>query len=207
MGGGGGDGTPLLDTVSLQHRISTASSCYYNSGCNPFICGLHLFLLNGMDSERIQDLRDDISLLQAQGAVVKLAFGGEEWGNPGALSHIPNSYSQTVDDIARAVRELDADGVDLAMEEGCGTANFVCSDQTSTHLYLLQKLREELPDKVRQKKRESLCYCALVSYCSESCGNLMRPKTSLSKKTNNLIIGQNCQPVYCVVVYVQHNLY
>ncbi len=63
-------------------------SCYYNSGCQPFVCGLHLFGLNGMDDERIQDLRDDIGLLQAQGALVKMAFGGEEWGNPGAMSKV-----------------------------------------------------------------------------------------------------------------------
>ncbi len=34
------------------------------------------------------------------------------------------------------------------MEEGCGTANFACGDETSMQLYLLEHLREELPDKV-----------------------------------------------------------
>ncbi len=47
-----------------------------------------------------------------------------------------------------AVDELNLDGVDLAMEEGCGTANFACGDETSMQLYLLEHLREELPDKV-----------------------------------------------------------
>ncbi len=30
----------------------------------------------------IQDFKDDIALLQALGATVKLGYGGEEWGNP-----------------------------------------------------------------------------------------------------------------------------
>ena len=35
-----------------------------------------------------QDFKDDIALLQALGATVKLGYGGEEWGNPGYLSKV-----------------------------------------------------------------------------------------------------------------------
>ncbi len=45
------------------------------------VCGLHLFAREGMDDERIQDFKDDIAYLQSQGVLVKLAYGGEEWGN------------------------------------------------------------------------------------------------------------------------------
>ncbi len=50
--------------------------------------------------------------------------------------------------IVNAVDDLNLDGVDLAMELGCGTGNLVCDDQSSVHLYLLEHLKEELPDKV-----------------------------------------------------------
>lgn len=43
---------------------------------------------------------------------------------------------------------LDVDGVDLVQNEGCGTTNFICQDQTSIHLALLEKLRLEMPDKI-----------------------------------------------------------
>ncbi len=55
--------------------------------------------------------------------------------------------------MVSAVEDLNLDGIDLAMEEGCGSANFNCGDQTSIHLYMLRKLREALPEKVRGKQR------------------------------------------------------
>jgi hypothetical protein len=50
-------------------------------GCNPYICGLHIFQKDGIDSENFEDLKQKISVLQSQGAFVKLAMGGQEWGN------------------------------------------------------------------------------------------------------------------------------
>jgi len=50
-------------------------------GCNPYICGLHIFQKDGIDSENFEDLKQKILVLQSQGAFVKLAMGGQEWGN------------------------------------------------------------------------------------------------------------------------------
>ncbi len=49
--------------------------------CDPYITGLHLFEDNNLDATRITDLQNAVEQLQVQGALVKLAYGGEEWGN------------------------------------------------------------------------------------------------------------------------------
>jgi hypothetical protein len=55
-------------------------SCRY-SHCDPYVCGLHLFQKDGIDAERFEDLKQKISAIQAKGAFVKLAVGGQQWGN------------------------------------------------------------------------------------------------------------------------------
>ena len=50
-------------------------------GCNPYICGLHIFQKDGIDSENFENLKQKILILQSKGAFVKLAMGGQEWGN------------------------------------------------------------------------------------------------------------------------------
>ncbi|CAM6055224.1 unnamed protein product, partial [Sphagnum tenellum] len=40
------------------------------------------------------------------------------------------------------------DGVDLDQEEGCGSVNLNCNDQSSQHLYVISELRKKLPDKI-----------------------------------------------------------
>ena len=47
--------------------------------------------------------------------------------------------------ISARVRALGVDGVDLVQIEGCGRKNLNCDDQTSIHLYVIARLREELP--------------------------------------------------------------
>ena len=47
--------------------------------------------------------------------------------------------------ILERVRALGVDGVDLVQTEGCGKKNFHCDDQTSIHLYVLDRLRAKLP--------------------------------------------------------------
>ena len=42
-------------------------------------CGLHYFENN--NPVAIQDLKNDIAFLRGKGAIVKLAYGGEEYGN------------------------------------------------------------------------------------------------------------------------------
>ena len=33
------------------------------------------------DGDTVDDLKSDIAFLQGKGGIVKLAYGGEEWGN------------------------------------------------------------------------------------------------------------------------------
>ncbi len=61
---------------------------YVGNGCQPFICGLHLFGSEGLGGEeRLAKLKEDIAALKAKGTIVKLAFGGEEWGNTVGKQH------------------------------------------------------------------------------------------------------------------------
>ena len=55
-------------------------SCYH-SRCEPYVCGLNLFQRNGIDAGRFQELKEKIAGLQSQGAFVKLAVGGQQFGN------------------------------------------------------------------------------------------------------------------------------
>ena len=40
------------------------------------------------DETRLEQLKDDIKELQSKGVLVKLAYGGEEWGNSRADSQV-----------------------------------------------------------------------------------------------------------------------
>ena len=56
-------------------------SCYA-SQCGAYYCGLHLYQKNDdSDLMRLEQLKSDIKYLQSQGIKVKLAYGGEEYGN------------------------------------------------------------------------------------------------------------------------------
>ena len=47
-----------------------------------YVCGLHLFLKSDeSDLQRFEQLKQDIKIVQSRGTLVKLAYGGEEWGN------------------------------------------------------------------------------------------------------------------------------
>ena len=55
--------------------------CRY-TGCYSYYCGLHLYQKSDdSDLQRIEKLKSDIAYLKSQGVLVKLAYGGEEYGN------------------------------------------------------------------------------------------------------------------------------
>ena len=57
------------------------SRCRY-TGCYSYYCGLHLYQKSDdSDLQRIEKLKSDIAYLKSQGVLVKLAYGGEEYGN------------------------------------------------------------------------------------------------------------------------------
>lgn len=56
------------------------------------MCGLFLFKRNGVDNDRIVDLKQDIAFLQSQGVMVKLAFGGESYGNMRIALKVTKAY-------------------------------------------------------------------------------------------------------------------
>ena len=49
--------------------------------------------------------------------------------------------------MAKTVEELGADGIDLVQEEGCGTDNMSCGDQSSLQLFFLGELKRLMPNK------------------------------------------------------------
>ena len=57
--------------------------------------------------------------------------------------------ADTITDIMiDSVLELGVDGIDLVQNEGCGSSNLACQDQSSIHLYMIERLRRELPEKI-----------------------------------------------------------
>ena len=60
-------------------RIPTCKNYYQ---CMPYICGLHIFQKSdGSGLEHWNNLKSAIKDVQARGVLVKLAVGGDEWGN------------------------------------------------------------------------------------------------------------------------------
>ena len=61
-------------------------SCPYQSCKWLSACGLHLFEKDdNSDVTRFEQLKADIKELQSKGVLVKLSYGGEEWGNTDLL--------------------------------------------------------------------------------------------------------------------------
>ena len=49
-------------------------------------CGLHYYTQT--DQSAVDDLKNKIAFLRGKGAIVKLAYGGEEYGNIGILEPV-----------------------------------------------------------------------------------------------------------------------
>ena len=63
-----------------------------NTGCFSYYCGLHLYQKeDNSDLQRLEQLKSDIKYLQSQGVLVKLAYGGEEYGNTNFLTKVCNT--------------------------------------------------------------------------------------------------------------------
>ena len=75
--------------VTYQKPLSSCAgcgSCPYRSCKWLSACGLHLFEKDdNSDVTRFEQLKADIKELQSKGVLVKLSYGGEEWGNTDLL--------------------------------------------------------------------------------------------------------------------------
>ena len=57
----------------------------------PYICGLHIFQKSDNSGlERLNRLKNSIKELQSKGVLVKLAIGGDEWGNTFVTTKVRN---------------------------------------------------------------------------------------------------------------------
>jgi chitinase len=107
--------------------------------CEPYVCGLHLYGINGINEDDFLQLKDDIAQLQARGKLVKLAYGGQEYGNVDSKGD-SRQLINLVSAMVRAVDLLGLDGIDLANEEGGGYDLWLHgAAQTGHHLYLIRK--------------------------------------------------------------------
>ena len=62
--------------------MKAIASLGVRSPCYSYYCGLHLYQKSDdSDLQRIEKLKSDIAYLKSQGVLVKLAYGGEEYGN------------------------------------------------------------------------------------------------------------------------------
>ena len=68
---------------------------YGYSHCSPYVCGLNLFAKDDLDAERFLDLKKKINLLQTKGAFVKLAAGGQDYGNTYTIYKVIISFLNT----------------------------------------------------------------------------------------------------------------
>ena len=87
-----------------------------NSACRQFVCGLNLF--HDLDDLRLTAFKKAIDLARRNGTLVKLAFGGEEFGNIRVPFAITQVGDHVIDLVVDAVGLLGVDGVDLVQKEG-----------------------------------------------------------------------------------------
>ena len=132
-----------LDVVTIAFADLDLERCERGFGCRQFVCGLNLF--QGLDDLRFEAFKAKIKALQGQGTKVKLAFGGETFGNIRVPFGITNVADRMVEVVVDAVQALGVDGIDLVQKEGCGSRNLRCMDSTAVHLYLVEELRRLLP--------------------------------------------------------------
>jgi len=142
--------TPHLDVVTITFADLDIERCYRTptggDPCRQFVCGLNMF--EQLDDAIFQSFKHFIKKLQLQNILVKIAFGGDEFGNIRVPYGITDIADRIVEHILNAVDILGVDGVDLVQKSGCGTRNFRCDDATSKQLYILETLKREMPDKI-----------------------------------------------------------
>jgi hypothetical protein len=69
----------LVELGEFYPCIIYLSRCDRYLECNEILCGLSLF--KGLDESVFEKLLEDIQQVRSRGVIVKLAFGGEQWGN------------------------------------------------------------------------------------------------------------------------------
>jgi len=131
-----------VDVVNIAFGDLRVNDCHYREGvftvCEPYICGLHLYGVAGVGQEDFEQLRDDIAILHGRGKLVKLAYGGEEYGNLFGGEHTIG-IDAMVDNIVNAVNDLGLDGVDIANEQGGGSVYWFGADaEVGQQLYFLR---------------------------------------------------------------------
>ena len=122
-----------VDIVNIAFAYSGGNKeeygCERYSGCTYLVCGLHLYEKDdNSDLDRINQLKVDIKALQARGTLVKLAYGGEEWGNTEVPHKIKSLADYVAKEIVDHVNELGVDGIDLVQNQGYGTDNMNADD-------------------------------------------------------------------------------
>jgi len=122
---------PEVQVVYIAFGNTQPRGCYEH--CEPYVCGLHLYGVAGVDEAEYDDFKKDIAALQAKGHTVLLAYGGEEYGN------VIGDVGALKNDMVAAVNDLGLDGVEIVFEEGCGFWHESCG-QTPLHVLHLIRM-------------------------------------------------------------------
>jgi len=134
------------DIIDIAYAYADEHRCTnVGTDCQPFVCGLNLFKNVPGDAARYEALIDDIQALKRKGAVVNLAFGGDQWGNLMFQSATTNTADSVVDDIIKTALELNVDGINLVQESGVGIVTMGDDSETSVQLYMIDALRARMP--------------------------------------------------------------
>jgi len=120
-----------VDVVNIAFGDPLAGDCYDQDGiyavCEPYVCGLHIYGVAGIGDTDYDQLKEDIATLQRNGKLVKLALGGEEYGNLWG-GELASSLDQMANILAYTVNDLGLDGIDLVNEEGGTPSEWLGTD-------------------------------------------------------------------------------
>ena len=71
------------------------------------ICGLHLFYkADNSDYVRLEELKRSIRKLQERGILVKLSYGGDEWGNLDVYEKTASWVQNNANVMVRTIEDL-----------------------------------------------------------------------------------------------------
>jgi len=135
--------TPLgsdngVNVVNIAFASNALNDRWCNTAQNCITSGL---------SMNATQLTMDVDFIHSAGGLVKLAVGGEVYGNLGSNTYHDYTVVNLASRLANVVHKYNLDGVDLTQQQACGNWDEALCN-LAFHLELLEKLRALLPDKI-----------------------------------------------------------
>ena len=123
-------GVNIVNLAFADPKVLTEWECLASPDC----------ITSGFELKDSAVLHQAVKSIHAAGGFVKMAFGGEAYGNPGDWLLSDSEVEQLVTRIVNLVDEYDFDGVDLTTVRSCGYEVYGYADK---QIYLIERLRYE----------------------------------------------------------------